>query len=924
MGAAAHLANHEVLHELPQKLSKSGRALHVWQIIQLTAKTWQACQSLVAVSSQSRRQLPFEKALALPSLWASLSPQSAYKRALVRRSLFKLPPVPEGFIQRTWHMPQTKGLGPMPTLEQVAAFTRDLRKHSSPLLGPWAGAGWFERGNLQNYVRAGGPIVMYGMQRSGSNTVQSLLRGHCGIEVFFSETLKSLLLFEPFLPRISRTHANLPEWKHFRPWSVPRRNATHVFERAPNASWRTVASNFSVVEERRGFADIAMPSYVSQAAQVQSLDDLEGLVATSLCERSPVPPTVAGFCHGPHPSLAARPRAYIICVRHPMAWLSSITHKCPDCPQPVRGGLPSQVKRSYRYWVHTWNAHTKSWLAMAAQSLAGGDERAIFVRNEDIVLDCADTVQKIAAALGLLYFQANPSSDVYPFQCQVDNAGPIRVMMSARRSIGGAVDVAGLTRTWMASLIKYPQALAALKEADASAMEALGYVYPAMLGFVNVSYALAEMLWEGINKVFQDRAQPHQRNGSSVGGRTLTAPNLSSCQLWNESKLLMSVPWSWKTDYALTNLSVEDSAWIKQRRLVSWMDHAWVRRAALGAPENKAIQPGNLTELALLRSQSSDDSPSILSSGKPRALMNSMQMTTLLEQPQHKQSQPVPQLPKKAAAVRVAMATLTRDNCKALACSTVMVDELADVGLALGFTVKVYILEDGSRDCSPAAIQAWQQRTKKYEVVVVPSQGLPELNWQHDKEQYEHFGKELFRSQRYRGMASRRQRLVDTIAADKDFGATTIVQYDSDLSGGWTSHRIAQAVLAASSKQYDAICANAGDLVHGVRWMHFDTLALRVADFDAQPGRGFEIAGYGDAFDSGRLRVASCFGGLAIYRAQIFAECRYQTVELPDQVPDCEHVQLARCIAAHGRSMHLFPNLLIKGRAGQKRSRGVP
>ena len=86
-----------------------------------------------------------------------------------------------------------------------------------------------------------------------------------------------------------------------------------------------------------------------------------------------------------------------------------------------------------------------------------------------------------------------------------------------------------------------------------------------------------------------------------------------------------------------------------------------------------------------------------------------------------------------------------------------------------------------------------------------------------------------------------------------------------------------------------------------------------MVDFEDSPNEQIEIAAPGLAFDSGRIRVSSCYGGLTIYSAAIFKECRYADGLIrAENVWDCEHVMLARCMAGHGREMHLFPNLLVR------------
>lgn len=44
-------------------------------------------------------------------------------------------------------------------------------------MGPIAGGGWLERGPLDEYLAAGGPVLVFGLQRTGSNAFQNLMRG---------------------------------------------------------------------------------------------------------------------------------------------------------------------------------------------------------------------------------------------------------------------------------------------------------------------------------------------------------------------------------------------------------------------------------------------------------------------------------------------------------------------------------------------------------------------------------------------------------------------------------------------------------------------------------------------------------------------------------------------------------------------------
>ena len=102
---------------------------------------------------------------------------------------------------------------------------------------------------------------------------------------------------------------------------------------------------------------------------------------------------------------------------------------------------------------------------------------------------------------------------------------------------------------------------------------------------------------------------------------------------------------------------------------------------------------------------------------------------------------------------------------------------------------------------------------------------------------------------------------------------------------GWASSHIVDAIGAVIAGRYDAVCGN-GIIAQAQqdRFIHRDLLALRWSDFEDQPSGGIELAPSKSPssetdrlYDSGGRRVASCFGGLAIYDSAIFKDdgCTY-------------------------------------------------
>ena len=59
------------------------------------------------------------------------------------------------------------------------------------------------------------------------------------------------------------------------------------------------------------------------------------------------------------------PRAYIVGVRHPGAWLDSLHRHCPDCPLSMRGTRAKAVWHAPGYYAQLWDATYTKWLEMS-------------------------------------------------------------------------------------------------------------------------------------------------------------------------------------------------------------------------------------------------------------------------------------------------------------------------------------------------------------------------------------------------------------------------------------------------------------------------------------------------------------------------------------------------------------------------------
>jgi len=472
----------------------------------------------------------------------------------------------------------------------------------------------------------------------------------------------------PYLPRVSWTHANGVLWKHFRPWQVARHNATHRFARDGSGSWRAVVSNFTIAEERQFVADSSMP--LSTPDGVQSLADLEALMVTALCEDSPQ----TSLCSAPPIALVAPPRAYIVCIRHPAAWLASIHRKCPDCPQPSRGMKRLQVRTRPDFFIRTWNGFARTWLNIAARSRdTQGDDRVVFVRNEDIVQECSSTVRKLAEMIGLAHRTSNLSATIAAAQCQLDNQGPRSVFMSEPRADSATASV---VETGVAELAQTaPNILRTLRaDLEPFAMEGYGYSHSKMVGYIDAALAVAGSLWQEYEQAWQMEEDHPPRKWSRNLGLPKHAPE---CDVWSESTLHAIAPWRIEP-HVLGVSSEAVAAWADARALATWKHQARIQCAAHGG--HLTLQH-NYTALALHlnRRRSPSHMGVYMTVDEQReAVAEAAFHESLMEAETQDLAPPRAPFPLAPQSKRegVAIAALVRNGCKSFTCSSRMIEEL--------------------------------------------------------------------------------------------------------------------------------------------------------------------------------------------------------------------------------------------------------
>jgi hypothetical protein len=176
------------------------------------------------------------------------------------------------------------------------------------------------------------------------------------------------------------------------------------------------------------------------------------------------------------------------------------------------------------------------------------------------------------------------------------------------------------------------------------------------------------------------------------------------------------------------------------------------------------------------------------------------------------------------------------------------------------------------------------------------------------------FSKKLQQQQhcgRPRLMAFLRQRLLSSIqqlyhsSLLSSFSIDLILYFDLDLVGnnGIDVRPMAQTLCQRQYDQWwDVLCG----IGMGRTGAYFDTFALRPCDvdfyhkvhhFDRMPSAYSTDLSPFIRSDKGFIRVRSCFGGMALYRADMLANT---TCQYDDATCMCEHVSFHSCLVHQG------------------------
>lgn len=202
-----------------------------------------------------------------------------------------------------------------------------------------------------------------------------------------------------------------------------------------------------------------------------------------------------------------------------------------------------------------------------------------------------------------------------------------------------------------------------------------------------------------------------------------------------------------------------------------------------------------------------------------------------------------------------------------------------------GGSYQVFFLENDSNDCTGTVLKEWERDDP--ERVHVSSEQLnnaaPKVG-DHNR--------------RIKMISLYRNRVLRMMKSHTGWPFDYVLAVDLDMSP-WEPESLASAF--SEPQPWDMVCANGVMSAHDPRY--YDAFAFRSAQFPHGPLEErsyFGLKGYVSQIHNGLVRhigdepvaVQSCFGGMAIYRGELFEGCEYSSND-----GDCEHVHLHRCMA---------------------------
>ena len=264
---------------------------------------------------------------------------------------------------------------------------------------------------------------------------------------------------------------------------------------------------------------------------------------------------------------------------------------------------------------------------------------------------------------------------------------------------------------------------------------------------------------------------------------------------------------------------------------------------------------------------------------------------------------------------RIIVCGIVRDAEKGLRRNIPVVDDV----VSRFADYRVVMIENDSKDQTKALLAEWQERSDGKVIAVMEDTNAGNtIPTRREARNVNPF----FSHKRIDCMARLRNKYMDMLIQSPElqsFEADYLMVVDMDVAQLW-----ADAIMTSfeNDREWDAVCAFGYSTSPRLRRRYHDTFALTLWEERDEPQTEQKIKEYADRF--GRLaptdewiRVASGFGGVAIYRYEAVKGLRYSEPALEnDDVrveTKCEHYSLYKQMIESGKDrFYLNPAMKLK------------
>jgi len=209
---------------------------------------------------------------------------------------------------------------------------------------------------------------------------------------------------------------------------------------------------------------------------------------------------------------------------------------------------------------------------------------------------------------------------------------------------------------------------------------------------------------------------------------------------------------------------------------------------------------------------------------------------------------------------------------------------------------RVIVFENDSTDATRIMLNIWKMINPKVQII----------------------SKDFFNKKRpsIKFMADCRNEYLNELKSPEYDGFDIVIPIDMDMSYGIDVRGMEDSF--SKIDRWDMVCSNGIFKAKGKMW---DAFAFRSAEFPDSPesykqkySKNYWAPEHISAIqkiyapESDLVPVYSCFGGMAIYKRQLFEGCSYDSIE-----HDCEHVALHECMRnKHRAKIFMNPAQMIR------------